>query len=257
MVDLSSEFFTLIPHRIGRSRKQIQEAIIDTLPEFEEKQTTLQLMKDMLTVNGEGGDVLFKDEVDAKFEALGVELVYLSHSDPEFKQMAEYVVKSQVKTKHIKVSNVYKVKRPKEWATFEEKIGNHKLLFHGSRIQNWVGLLTRGILLPKIVVSMGVNRTDAGWLGNGIYLGDAACTSLFYTTPGKRKTRFMCVARTALGKVKDFTKITYGLNAPPAGYDSCHGVRSKAGVSSQFADDEFVIYRTEQQRMEYLVEFTG
>jgi hypothetical protein len=50
-------------------------------------------------------------------------------------------------------------------------------LRRGSRIPNWVGILSRGILLPKIVVSLGVNRTDAGWLGNGIYFGDAICTS--------------------------------------------------------------------------------
>ncbi len=92
------------------------------------------------------------------------------------------------------------------------------MLFHGSRIQNWVGILSRGILLPKIVVSMGVHRTDAGWLGHGIYFGDAACTSVFYTTPGRKKTRLMAIARVALGKMKDYTEITYGLNAPPAGY---------------------------------------
>ena len=43
-----------------------------------------------------------------------------------------------------------------------------RLLFHGSNIKNWVGILTRGILLPKIVVSLGVDRTDEGWLGSGI-----------------------------------------------------------------------------------------
>jgi poly [ADP-ribose] polymerase len=129
-------------------------------------------------------------------------------------------------------------------------------LFHGSRIQNWVGILSRGILLPKIVVSLGVNRTDAGWLGNGIYFGDAACTSAFYTTPGKKGTRFLTIARVALGKVKDYTKITYGLTAPPSGHDSCHGVRRRSGVPSEFDDDEYVIYTTQQQRMEYLVEIT-
>ena len=35
-------------------------------------------------------------------------------------------------------------------------------------------------------MNMGVQRTDAGWLGNGIYFGDAACTSAFYTTPGRK-----------------------------------------------------------------------
>jgi len=109
--------------------------------------------------------------------------------------------------------------------------------------------------MPKIVVSMGVNRTDAGWLGHGIYFGDAACTSVFYTTPGRRKTRLMTVARVALGKVKQYTKITYGLSEPPKGYNSCHGIRRQKGVASEFDDDEFVIYDTAQQRMEYLVEF--
>ena len=110
--------------------------------------------------------------------------------------------------------------------------------------------------MPKIVVSLGVNRTDAGWLGHGIYFGDASCTSAFYTTPGKKKTRLMAVTRVALGKMKDYTQITYGLSAPPEGYDSCHGVRNTAKAPLQFADDEYVIYDPRQHRQEYLVEFT-
>jgi poly [ADP-ribose] polymerase len=104
---------------------------------------------------------------------------------------------------------------------------------------------------------MGVHRTDPGWLGHGIYFGDAACTSSFYTTPGRQKTSFMAIARVALGKMKDYTKITYGLSAPPEGYDSCHGVRRTSKINSEFDDDEYVIYTTKQQRLEYLVEFTG
>ncbi len=103
---------------------------------------------------------------------------------------------------------------------------------------------------------MGVNRTDAGWLGNGIYFGDASCTSAFYTSAGKQGTRFMAVARVALGKMAPYTKITYGLERPPEGFDSCHGVRHKLLKPSQFADDEYVVYNTNQQRLEYLVEFT-
>ena len=32
-------------------------------------------------------------------------------------------------------------------------------MFHGSRIENWVGILTRGILLPEAVTKLGVRRT--------------------------------------------------------------------------------------------------
>ena len=72
-----------------------------------------------------------------------------------------------------------------------------------------------------------------------------------YAAPGKRGTRFMTVATVAMGKMKEYSKITYGLSAPPAGYDSCHGVRG-----TQFSDNEYVIYSHHQQKLEYLAECT-
>lgn len=257
MERLTGEFYTAIPHRIGRTRAAVDTAVIDTLDTFQKKQDILQLMKDMLQVNGEGGNVLFDAKVDQEYEALGCALEPVDPKSPQFEELTSYIVKSQIKTKNIKVKNIFTLRRDNEWTAFTEKIDNQRLLFHGSRIQNWVGILSRGILLPKIVVSLGVNRTDAGWLGNGIYFGDAACTSLSYTSPGRKQTRFIALARVALGKMKDYTKITYGIAEPPAGYDSCHGVRRTAQNGSQFDDDEYVIYRTEQQRLEYLVEVSA
>lgn len=257
LTHLSSEFYTAIPHRLGRSRAALEAAVLDSLEEFEAKQETLQLMRDMLQVNGEGGSVLYDAEIDGKYKALGCEIGWLEPSSSGWKEIAEHVTSSQIKTKNIRVKNVVTLRRKGEHDAFTSEMPNQRLLFHGSRIKNWVGILSRGILLPKIVVSMGVKRTDAGWLGNGIYFGDASCTSSFYTSAGKKGTRLMSVARVALGKSKEFTKITYGLEGPPAGYDSCHGVRNKPGTASQFADDEYVVYRTQQQRLEYLVEFTA
>jgi poly [ADP-ribose] polymerase len=56
--------------------------------------------------------------------------------------------------------------------------------------------------------------------------------------------------------MKPYHKITYGISEPPPGFHSCHGVRAKTGVTSQFADDEYVIYDSRQQRLDYLVEFS-
>jgi poly [ADP-ribose] polymerase len=252
MERLSGEFYTLIPHRIGRSRDAVANAVIDSLPLFEQKQETLQLMKDMLQVNGEGGSVLFNARVDDEYAALGCTIEPISPASSQFKDLADHVVSSQVKSEGIEVRNIFAIRRPSEWDGFTKGMDNQRLLFHGSRARNWVGILSRGILLPKIVVSLGVGRTDAGWLGNGIYFGDAACTSAQYASPGKKGTSFLTIARVALGKMKDYSKITYGLNAPPEGYDSCHGVRG-----TEFDDDEYVIYTTAQQRLEYLVEFTS
>lgn len=258
MARLSGDFYTAIPHRIGRTRTAAQSAVIASLAEFEAKQETLQLMRDMLKVNGDGGqNILFDSQIDQKYKALGCEVGFIEPNSSAFRELEAYVLASQVKHKNVRVKQIYTLERGAEQAAFTDTIGNQKMLFHGSRIKNWVGILSRGILLPKIVVAMGVNRTDAGWLGHGIYFGDAACTSTFYTSPGRKGTRLMALARVALGKMKDYTKITYGLTEPPPGYDSCHGVRRKPGVASEFDDDEYVIYRQAQQRLEYLIEFTA
>jgi predicted DNA-binding WGR domain protein len=246
---LSGDFYTAIPHRIGRSRAAMAAAVLDTLPELEEKQNTLQLMRDMLQVNGDSGSVLFDPEVDRKYTALDCQLSWLPRQSDAFLQIRRFVEKSQIKTRNIRVVNVFALSRAAERAAFDGGIGNNRQLFHGSSARNWVGILSRGILMPKIVVSLGGSRTDGGWLGNGIYFGDAACTSYFYAAPSRKGTRFLAIARVGLGRVRQYRKITYGLNAPPAGYDSCHGVRG-----SQFSDDEYVVYRPEQQQLEYLVE---
>lgn len=257
LVDLTGEFYTTIPHRIGRTRAAVNTAVINTMELLFEKQETLQLMKDMLQINGEAGSVLFDAQVDQEYGALKCAIAPIDPANALFGELADYVIRSQVKSKNIQVKNIFTLRREGEWDAFTDDIDNQRHLFHGSRIQNWVGILSRGILLPKIVVSMGVKRTDAGWLGNGIYFGDAACTSAFYTTPGRNQTRFMALARVALGKMKPYHKITYGLAEPPPGFDSCHGVRNKHGAPSEFADDEYVVYRPQQQRLEYLVEFAA
>lgn len=257
LVDLSGQFYTVVPHRLGRSREAVKAAVINTLPAFEQKQETLQLMRDMLKVSGESPSVLFNSELDQKYEALGCDMVALTPGSQASRDIRRLVEGSQLKSKRIKVKRVFSLRRENERARFDHSVGNERLLMHGSRAPNWVGILSRGLLMPKIVVSMGVNRTDAGWLGHGLYFGDAACTSLNYTSPARGGSRFMAITRVALGRARKYHKITYGLTEPPRGYDSTHGVRNERGTSSQFSDDEFVVYRDAQQQLEYLVEFTA
>ena len=223
--DLTGRFYSAIPHRVGRTRAAVEASVIATPEAIEQKQETLQLMRDMLRVNGDGGSVLFDSEADAQYRSLGCDLRAMEPASEEYRAIEKHILASQVKIKSVRVKRIWGVRRPEEFARYQNAVGNEKLLFHGSRPSNWVGILSRGILMPKLAVQMGVRRTDAGWLGHGIYFGDAACTSAFYAAPGRRKTQFMAVARVALGKAAPFKKITFGLTEPPAGFDSAHGVR--------------------------------
>lgn len=249
--ELSSEFYTVIPHRFGRSRAAAEAAIITDLSDFQTKQETLQLMKDMLQVNGEEGALLHNAQEEQEYTALHCDIKALSRRSKSYKTIKQLVEESQRHRTHLQVHNVFSLKRDGEESQFTEAIDNQQLLFHGSRIQNWVGILSRGLLLPKIAVNMGVSRTDEGWLGHGLYFSDASCTSSGYASEGSKGTGFMAVSRVALGKIKPYNKITYGLTSPPEGFDSCHGVRG-----TQFYDDEYVIYNECQQKLEYLVEFS-
>lgn len=47
---LSQDFYSLIPHRLGTSKEEVQKAIINNLQLLEQKQDLLQLMKDIIDV---------------------------------------------------------------------------------------------------------------------------------------------------------------------------------------------------------------
>ena len=118
LVDLSGQFYTVIPHRLGRSRVAVKAAVINTLPAFEQKQETLQLMRDMLKVSGESPSVLFSAELDQKYEALGCDMVALKHGSQASRDIRQLVEGSQIKSRRIKVKRVFSLRREEERARF-------------------------------------------------------------------------------------------------------------------------------------------
>jgi len=250
LTNLSGQFYTVIPHKLGRARADVLESVINSANKVKEKEDTLQLMRDMLNVSSKGVNILANPKVEKQYTALGCEIGILDKSDADFKKIKEHVLKKK-KYGGVDIKNIFTIKRSDEHNSFTDKIDNHQLLFHGSGAHNWVGILSRGLMMPKQVTKLGVHRTDAGWLGHGIYFGDSIHTSMAYASSGKLGSVFVAVARVALGKMKDYAAITYGLNEPPKGYDSCHG---NPDLRGGFSDHEFVIYDTKQQRLEYLLE---
>ena len=105
----------------------------------------------------------------------------------------------------MEIVNIYSVHRAVEDSQFTHSVENKQLLFHSSQVQNFVGILSRGLLLPKIVVDdFGGSRSDPGMLGGGIYFTDEASLSCKFSSPGKTspRSRLMLVNQVALGNVK-------------------------------------------------------
>ena len=268
--ELTNEFYSNIPHKFdGRKRFDVM-AKMDTYEKFEEKEDTLQVMKDMLELNDtsksqsksktkkkkKDTSILTENcDVYTKYEALNCEIEFVGKNSKDYKFLMSEIEKSVERSHDDGVpaaKRVFKLLRREEYERYNpKKLKNEQLLYHGSRACNWVGILSRGLLLPKIVVKMGVNRTDGGWLGDGLYFGDAD-TASNYAGDCSRGTSFVLAAKVALGKMKDYHEITYGLQLDKR-YNSAHG--DPEASDTEFDDNEYVIYDEKQHYLQYFVEF--
>ncbi|EGG20107.1 poly(ADP-ribosyl)transferase [Cavenderia fasciculata] len=251
---LSSEFYTIIPHKMGRGKADVAKSIIKNLDILNEKVELLQLMKDLLKINGSGA--LVSSAVGMKYQALKNDLEVLKPTSIQYTKITNLLNQSEMMDPNVRILNIYRVNKPSDEQAYTKSIKNTKLLFHGSRPSNFVGLLSRGLLLPKVITNTGGSRSDFGFLGAGIYFADKFSTSLQYSHPSQidgQQRRLMLVNEVALGTPFQTTKINGSLTTPPTGHHSCIGL-GEGG--SDFKTNEYVIYNPNQQRQQYLVELT-
>jgi len=229
---LSDDFYAAIPCT--------QRALIDNEATFNAMQELCQVLRDLVGVHESAGCALFGGRT-VRYQALGASIELADAG--EVQGIAERLGSDIV------VEHVFRVKRAIEHELFRDDIGNQRLLFHGTKAVNMVGVLSRGLLLPQFA---GASRRDLGKLGAGIYFADQAMVSAQYTTPSPRGSRYMFVANVALGHVEDYTAKVPQLRTCPEGADSVRGV---PGPRSAFDDEEFAVFDNRQQQLKYIVQY--
>jgi poly [ADP-ribose] polymerase 2/3/4 len=130
------------------------------------------------------------------------------------------------------------------------KIGNVKLLWHGTRMFNVLSILKRGFVLPSQLSSV---QTTGAMYGSGLYFSAMSTKSLNYSygywDGGRRDANcYMFLVDVAMGK--EYIP-SYSGNGKKPGYDSCWAKPGTSGV----INDEQIVYRTSQANIRYLVEF--
>ncbi|XP_076120578.1 protein mono-ADP-ribosyltransferase PARP4 [Alosa pseudoharengus] len=215
-----------------------------------------QVLKDMLSVN----EAVMRSSSPCsvgKYRALGCSIQSLPPQSPDY-QTATQLLQHHDKQGEIKIHHVFHVQRGAELQMFREELGNIKPLLHSTSPASFVGILSRGLLLPRVGVEHhGVQRTDVGHLGGGIYFSDSFSTSVKYSRPGVTDgSRLLLVCEVALGYCREFRKKDTTLTSAPEGYDSVHGVRSTPRQHSEFEDDEYVVFSPDQVRLKYVVQYT-
>ncbi|MEQ2177756.1 hypothetical protein GOODEAATRI_006842 [Goodea atripinnis] len=124
----------------------------------------------------------------------------------------------------VQIQQIVRVGRAVELQTFQSELGNIKPLLHSSSPSNFVGILSS--------------------------------TSLKYSKPSETDgSRLLLVCDVALGLCKNVHKRDLTLTQAPDGYHSVHGVRSTNKTTSEFEDDEYVVYSPDQVKIKYVVQF--
>ncbi|CAF5015384.1 unnamed protein product, partial [Rotaria sp. Silwood1] len=244
-------FYSLIPHR-----SQYNVDLIKNRRALTEKIDLCQMLRDMLTVN-ELTNWNVKAPIEAKYRALKCHIENIDSSTLEFRNITELIQSSTDSGEQIVIHQIFSVAKQTDAVNFCTSISNQQQLFHGSKYANFLGILSRGLAMPKMVVEdLGVTRTDIGCLGYGLYFSDSASTSLKYTTasttrPGRR---LLCICQVALGESANYYSFAPTLVKPPDGFHSTHGVKRIEENNSMFIDNEYAIYQLDQQRLLSIVE---
>lgn len=246
---LSKEYYALIP--------QSSQRRIYSEDEVRAQQAICQSLRDIKSL-GEGVGMDGDSPIQQLYASLGCEITHLQHSSKDFDMVKKLILESSGQTDvEINIANIYRVTRlAEERNMMASTVGNRKLLFHASPASNFLGILSRGLVVPKVISAESqIVRRDAGMLGCGIYFAPRAADSARYAQAGSKRSRFLLVSEVALGRSLDYKAPDPKLTSPPPGYDSTHGLANSAETRSTFLHEEYAIYNTSQYRMRYLVEF--
>ncbi|KAG7502647.1 poly [ADP-ribose] polymerase 4 isoform X1 [Solea senegalensis] len=244
LVDLLVEFNVLLPHK--------RPNCVPDPRDISQKLDLCQLIRDVLNVT----EMTLRSPTPScvgKYRALRCCIETVPPRCSEF-----HAVTTLLRDRKMVIKQVLRVGRGVELQTFKSEIGNIKPLLHSSSPSNFVGILSRGLLLPHVGVEHhGIGRTDIGNLGSGIYFTNAIGSCLKYSKPSVTDgSRLLLVCDVALGDCKDVTERDFTLTEAPEGHHSVHGVRCTPNSRSEFEDDEYVVYSPDQVKLKYVVQFS-
>ncbi|XP_035518126.1 protein mono-ADP-ribosyltransferase PARP3 [Morone saxatilis] len=277
--ELSSKFFTTVPHNFGRNRPPT----INTKEIVEQKKEMLMVLADIELAQTLKSETEKAQEemietvphpLDQDYNSLKCRLALMDKGSEIFKIIEKYLTVTSCSYHKPKIVNVWEVDREKEGERFSENdnLDNRRLLWHGTNIAVVAAILKSGLrIMPH----------SGGRVGRGIYFASENCKSAAYVRTSKN-TGVMFLSEVALGNEKTITEDDCSLKKAPAGYDSVvargsvepdpskdvfitlegktvavpqgKAIKQPQFSDSHFGNSEYLIYRENQCRLRYLLE---
>ncbi|XP_026346319.1 poly [ADP-ribose] polymerase 2 [Ursus arctos] len=276
LLEACNEFYTRIPHDFGLRTPPL----IRTEKELSDKVQLLEALGDI-----EIAIKLVKTELqspehplDQHYRQLHCALRPLDHESYEFKVISQYLQSTHAPTHRdytMTLLDIFEVEKEGEKEAFREDLHNRMLLWHGSRLSNWVGILSHGLRIapPEAPIT--------GYMfGKGIYFADMSSKSANYCFASRGKdTGLLLLSEVALGQCNELLEanpeaekllqgkhstkglgkmapspasfITLNGSTVPLGPASDTGILNPEGYTLNY--NEFIVYSPDQVRMRYLL----
>eukprot|EP00906_Rhabdomonas_costata_P016102 RCo023102 len=274
-VDLSSQFYTIIPHDFGMRVPPVinTEAMIVAKTELLDVLSDLEIASTLLSSEKPGSR---QHPLDTHYEKIRCHMEPMDKASDEYKLLVEYVKNTHGETHtayHLEVVDILRIRREgeDERASKFRDMQPRLLLWHGSRLTNFMGILSQGLRIapPEAPVT--------GYMfGKGVYFADMVTKSANYCqTTRSSNVGLMLLSEVAVGKPCPFQGAKYMEKAPP-GYDSTLGegrmrpdpakdaklgdlvvplgkpVKPPQVASSSLLYNEYIVYDVAQVSMRYL-----
>uniref|UniRef100_UPI00358E448D poly [ADP-ribose] polymerase 2 n=1 Tax=Myxine glutinosa TaxID=7769 RepID=UPI00358E448D len=274
-----NDFYTRIPHDFGMKTPPL----ICSKHELQEKLQLLEALGEIevavkLLESDEAGRL--EHPADAHYRALQCQMNPVDPSSSEYQIIEKYLQTTHAKTHMaytMSIIDLFAVEREGERERFLSDIGNSMLLWHGSRLSNWIGILSHGLkIAPPEAPSTGY------MFGKGMYFADMSSKSANYCFATMQSDRgFLLLSEVMLGECQEMMAADYHADRLPAGKHSTKGIGRSGPDAKNYCtmngavvplgpvvdlktDDskgsmptllynEFVVYRPEQVRMAYLL----
>ena len=287
----SSEFYTQIPHNFGFQK--MSNFIIDTLEKVKEKIDMISVLSDMKitlkileSVGKEKSEEEYENEEEKQihdyYKQLKCDIRSISPSEEIYSILNKYLTAKMNKKdsdgfgsyysyrNRLSLVKAFELKRHGEEEKFKKELGNKKLLWHGSRITNFVGILSQGLRIAP------PEAPSSGYLyGKGVYFADMAQKSSMYCYPVNNMALIL-LGEVALGEEDQRTSCDFNLpNTKKFGTDSVHALGrlesdggvfingdvfvpngdSKINEKNQLCNDyaEYIVYNVDQIKLRYLL----
>ncbi|KAA0067989.1 poly [Cucumis melo var. makuwa] len=277
---LSGEFYTVIPHDFGF--KKMREFVIDTPQKLKKKLEMVEALGEIELAAKllEEVNTMEEDPLYSHYQRLQCELSPVDVVSEEFSMVSKYTKNTHARTHSnytVDIVQIFRVSRKGEDERFKKfsNTKNRKLLWHGSRLTNWTGILSQGLRIapPEAPVS--------GYMfGKGVYFADMFSKSANYCYASKDAAAgvlLLCEV-VALGDMVELLDADYNADKLPEGKLSTKGVgRTEPNHSEAMTLDdgvivplgkpiksqrgkgallynEYIVYNVDQIRMRYLLQ---